>query len=190
MVQGHTVKDAKRYEDDADEGDQEEWYSWSSKTNSPLTRSLKITLVPNGVADIAGNDQDEGEVDADDHISPSFTVVSMVSPGTPDGSSNVLAGDGDEVMISITSDERIRKTQPDVTITYVNAPAGCVETSVDRSKLTVKKSKGDGSTYARGEIILAGDREDCDEQQRHGPHARQDIREGLEHRVDAHGQGA
>ena len=161
VVQGHTVKDAKRYEDDADDGDRRMVFLELEDQLAP-DEEPDVTLVPNGVADIAGNDQDEGEAEAKDRISPSFTVVSIVSPGTPEGSSNVLAGDGEEVVISITSDERIRQTQPEVTITYVNAPATCVETSVDRSKLTVKKSKGDGSTYARGEIILAGDKDNCD----------------------------
>ena len=98
-----------------------------------------VTIVPNGVMDSAGNEQDDDDVEADDWIAPSFTVVSMVSPRTPEGSSNQLAGDGDEVVITLTSDERIQQTRPLVTVTYVNAPKNCVN--------TVKSDD-----YARGEI--------------------------------------
>ena len=99
-----------------------------------------VTIVPNGVMDSAGNEQDDDDVEADDWIAPSFTVVSIVSPRTPEGSSNQLAGDGDEVVITLTSDERIQQTRPLVTVTYVNAPKNCVN--------TVKSDD-----YARGEIM-------------------------------------
>ena len=72
-----------------------------------------VTIVPNGVLDSAGNEQDDDDVEADDWIAPSFTVVSMMSPSTPDGSSNQLAGDGDEVKITLTSNERIQADPPD-----------------------------------------------------------------------------
>ena len=38
-----------------------------------------VTIVPNGVEDSAGNEQDDGDHEADDWISPSFTIVSIVS---------------------------------------------------------------------------------------------------------------
>ena len=44
-----------------------------------------VTIVPNGILDSAGNEQDDDEVEADDWIAPSFTVVSIVSPRTPEG---------------------------------------------------------------------------------------------------------
>ena len=50
-----------------------------------------VTLVPNGVEDGAGNEQDDGEQEADDWISPKFTIVSIVSPRETT-QSQVLAG--------------------------------------------------------------------------------------------------
>ena len=103
-----------------------------------------VTIVPNGILDSAGNEQDDDDTEADDWIAPSFTVVSMVSPGTPEGSSNQLAGDGDEVMITLTSNERIQQTRPIIEVTYVNAPSGCVNTLTS-------------DDYARGQIKTGGD---------------------------------
>lgn len=103
-----------------------------------------VTIVPNGILDSAGNEQDDDEVEADDWIAPSFTVVSIMSSRTPEGSSDQLAGDGDEVVITLTSDERIQQTRPIVSVTYVNAPAGCVNTA-------------QSDDYARGEIKTGGD---------------------------------
>lgn len=117
-----------------------------------------VSVVPNGVGDSAGNEQDDGEQEADDWISPSFTLVVNPTARTPEGSSNVLAGDNDEVVINLSADERIVKTRPDVTVTYVNAPAGCVETAINHDDLT---SKGSSGTYSRGEIILAADKTGC-----------------------------
>ena len=116
-----------------------------------------VTIVPNGILDAAGNEQDDDEVEADDWIAPSFTVVSIVSPRTPEGSSNQLAGDGDEVMIRLTSDERIQQTRPLITVTYVNAPAGCVNTANKQDD-----SKKDGyNPYDRGQIKTNKTDEDC-----------------------------
>ena len=116
-----------------------------------------VTIVPNGILDAAGNEQDDDEVEADDWIAPSFTVVSIVSPRTPEGSSNQLAGDGDEVMIRLTSDERIQQTRPLITVTYVNAPAGCVNTANKQDD-----SNKDGyNPYDRGQIKTNKTDEDC-----------------------------
>ena len=90
-----------------------------------------VTLVPNGVEDGAGNEQDDGEQEADDWISPKFTVVSIVSPRETT-QSQVLAGDDDEVVITVTTDERLDQTRPTVTVTYVNAADGSVDS--DRCK--------------------------------------------------------
>ena len=86
-----------------------------------------VTLVPNGVEDGAGNEQDDGEQEADDWIAPAFTIVSVVSPRetTQD---EVLAGEDEEVVITVTADERLDQTRPTVTVTYVNAPDGSVDT--------------------------------------------------------------
>ena len=80
-----------------------------------------VTVVPNGVEDQAGNEQDDGDVEAKDWIAPRFTIVSIVAADTPEGASNQLAGDGDEVTVMVTSDERLDQTRPEVTVTYVDA---------------------------------------------------------------------
>ena len=80
-----------------------------------------VTIIPNGVEDQAGNEQDDGDVEAKDWIAPRFVVVSIVAADTPEGASNQLAGDGDEVTVMVTSDERLDQTRPEVTVTYVDA---------------------------------------------------------------------
>ena len=80
-----------------------------------------VTIIPNGVEDQAGNEQDDGDVEAKDWIAPRFVVVSIVAADTPEGASNQLAGDGDEVTVMVTSDERLDQTRPTVTVTYVDA---------------------------------------------------------------------
>ena len=80
-----------------------------------------VTVVPNGIEDQAGNEQDDGDVEAKDWIAPRFTIVSIVAVDTPEGASNQLAGDGDEVTVMVTSDERLDQTRPEVTVTYVDA---------------------------------------------------------------------
>jgi len=164
VVEGHTVKDVKTYGDDADEGE-------GSKARRMVFIELEdelapdetpdVTLVPNGIADKAGNEQDDGEAEAKDYIAPSFTVVSVVAPRTPEGSSNQLAGDDDEVVITITSDERIIETRPSVTVSYVNAPSGSVYTKVGTPDTCDDEGNDDGKRV-RGEIVNSDDCQDSD----------------------------
>ncbi|MYE54283.1 MAG: hypothetical protein F4X34_03690, partial [Chloroflexi bacterium] len=164
VVEGHTVKDVKTYGDDADEGE-------GAKARRMVFIELEdelapdetpdVTLVPNGIADKAGNEQDDGEAEAKDYIAPSFTVVSVVAPRTPEGSSNQLAGDDDEVVITITSDERIVETRPSVTVSYVNAPSGSVYTKVGTADTCDDEGNDDGKRV-RGEIVNSDDCQDSD----------------------------
>ena len=165
VVEGHTVKDVRTYGDDADEGE-------GAKTRRMVFIELEdelapdetpdVTLVPNGIADKAGNEQDDGEAEAKDYIAPSFTVVSIVAPRTPEGSSDQLAGDDDEVVITITSDERIVETRPSVTVSYVNAPSGSVYTKVGTAADTCDDEGNDDGKRVRGEIVNNGDCQDSD----------------------------
>ena len=164
VVEGHTVKDVKTYGDDADEGE-------GAKTRRMVFIELEdelapdetpdVTLVPNGIADKAGNEQDDGEAEAKDYIAPSFTVVSVVAPRTPEGESNQLAGDDDEVVITITSDERIVETRPSVTVSYVNAPSGSVYTKVGTAETCDDEGNDDGKRV-RGEIVNNNNCQDSD----------------------------
>ena len=164
VVEGHTVKDIKTYGDDADEGE-------GSNARRMVFIELEdelapdetpdVTLVPNGIADKAGNEQDDGEAEAKDYIAPSFTVVSVVAPRTPEGSSNQLAGDDDEVVITITSDERIIETRPSVTVSYVNAPSGSVYTKVGTADTCDDEGNDDGKRV-RGEIVNNDNCQDSD----------------------------
>ncbi|MXY47091.1 MAG: cadherin repeat domain-containing protein [Chloroflexi bacterium] len=113
-----------------------------------------VTLVPNGIEDVAGNEQDDGEAEADDWISPAFTIVSIVSPReTTENPDVVLAGDGDEVVFNVTVDERLSTARPTVTVSYVDAA------SVD-TKGTATCDNGDGDSdmhdgkRKRGEITM------------------------------------
>ena len=71
-----------------------------------------VTIVPNGVEDKAGNEQDDGDHEADDWISPTFTIVSIVSTRET-SQDEVLAGDDDEVTVVVTADERLDQHAPD-----------------------------------------------------------------------------
>ena len=116
-----------------------------------------VTLVPNGIEDGAGNEQDDGEQEANDWISPKFTIVSIVSPRETT-QSQALAGDDDEVVVRVTSDERLDQTRPTVTVTYVNAPDGTVDTA---GVILCDTDAGDDTgTRDRGEIVNNGDCQD------------------------------
>ena len=164
VVEGHTVKEVRTYGDDADEGE-------GAKTRRMVFIELEdelapdetpdVTLVPNGIADKAGNEQDDGEAEAKDYIAPSFTVVSIVAPRTPEGESDQLAGDDDEVVITITSDERIVETRPSVTVSYVNAPSGSVYTKVGTPETCDDDGNDDGKRV-RGEIVNNDNCQDSD----------------------------
>ena len=99
--------------------------------------------------------------EAKDYIAPSFTVVSVVARGRLKGSSNQLAGDDDEVVITITSDERIVETRPSVTVSYVNAPSGSVYTKVGTADTCDDEGTDDGKRV-RGEIVNSDDCQDSD----------------------------
>ena len=109
-----------------------------------------VTIVPNGVEDGAGNEQDDGDHEADDWISPKFTVVSITST-LETAQDEVLAGDGDEITLVVTADERLDATRPTVVVTYVNAPAGSVDT---KGTMSCKVDKDTNGSRDRGEIVL------------------------------------
>ena len=113
-----------------------------------------VTIVPNGVEDAAGNEQDDGDHEADDWISPSFTIVSIVSTRET-SQDEILAGDDDEVTVVVTTDERLDSTRPTVTVTYVNAPAGSIDTK--GTALCDTDDGDDKGTRERGEIVSNGD---------------------------------
>ena len=165
VVKGHTVKDAKRYGDDADGDDQGDntlrMIFLELEDELAPDEEPNVSVVPNGIMDKAGNEQDDGDEDAKDYIAPSFTVVSIVSPRTPDaGMDAQLAGEDDEVVITLTSDERIQETRPSVTVTHVNAPAGKVFTAVKRE--TCDDEGTDDGYRVRGEIANTDDCQDAD----------------------------
>ena len=70
----------------------------------------------------------------------------------------MLAGDDDEVTVVVTSDERLDSTRPTVWVTYVNAPAGSVDTK--GVALCDTKAGTDEGTRERGEIVHTG-YDDC-----------------------------
>ena len=120
--------------------------------------------MPNGVEDQAGNEQDDGDVEAKDWIAPRFVIVSIVAAGTPEGASNQLAGDGDEVTVVVTSDERLDQTRPDVTVTHVDASmvdtkgiAACgTDSKRKRGEITMNTA-GDTSTKCADNDLATGD---------------------------------
>ena len=176
VVEGHTIKDVHVFEnpdkDDVTWADSGRYIlgkgSRNNKRGTPMYQDIEnsvfveledelladetpdVTIVPNGVEDAAGNEQDDGDHEADDWIAPMFTIVSIVSPRET-GQSEVLAGDEEEVVVTVTADERLDATRPTVTVTYVNAPIGSVNT---KDGVECTKSDGTKSTRERGEIVL------------------------------------
>ena len=176
VVEGHTVKDVHIFEnpddDDVNWADSGRYARVGNKNLRDIHRyrdlenavfveledelladeTPDVAIVPNGVEDKAGNEQDDGDKEADDWISPTFTIVSMVST-LETSQSEVLAGDDDEVTVVVTSDERLDSTRPTVTVTYVNAPSG----SVDTKGIAACDDKGNNDgTRERGEIVHDG----------------------------------
>ena len=174
VVEGHTIKDVHIFEnpddDDVDWDDSGRYGVAGSNNLRGIARyqdiensvfveledelladeTPDVTIVPNGVEDSAGNEQDDGDHEADDWISPKFTIVSIVST-LETSQDEILAGDGDEVTVVVTSDERLDSTRPTVTVTYVNAPAGSIDT---KGVATCDNSDGaDKGMRERGEIV-------------------------------------
>ena len=159
VVEGHRIKDVQIYENPDD--DDVTWGAGANKRYGDAAGSKNkrgidryrdlenavfieledelladetpdVTIVPNGVEDKAGNEQDDGDHEADDWISPMFTIVSIVSTRET-SQDQVLAGDDDEVTVVVTSDERLDSTRPTVWVTYVNAPSGSVRHQGNRA---------------------------------------------------------
>ena len=173
VVEGHTIKDVHVFEnpdsDDVDWGDSGRYGADGSSNKRGIARyrdlenvvfveledelladeTPDVTIVPNGVEDKAGNEQDDGDHEADDWISPKFSIVSIVSTRET-SQDEVLAGDDDEVTVVVTTDERLDSTRPTVTVTYVNAPAGSIDT---KGIAECDDGTKDGGTRDRGEIV-------------------------------------
>ena len=171
VVEGHTIKAVHVFEnpddDDVDWGDSGRYAAEGSRNLRGMDRyrdlenvvfieledelladeTPDVTIVPNGVEDGAGNEQDDGDHEADDWISPKFTIVSITST-LETSQDQVLAGDGDEVTVVVTADERLDQTRPTVSVTYVNAD------SVDtKGTASCKNADGSNGTRDRGEIV-------------------------------------
>ncbi len=174
VVEGHSIKSVTVYEnpddDDVDWSDSGRYAAEGSKNLRHIDRyrdlensvfveledelladeTPDVTIVPNGVEDGAGNEQDDGDHEADDWISPKFTVVSITST-LETAQDQVLAGDGDEVTLVVTSDERLDATRPTVTVTYVNADS--VDTKGTASCYIKGSADDKKGTRDRGEIV-------------------------------------
>ena len=176
VVEGHTITDVHIFEnpddDDVDWGDSGRYGATGHPNKRGIDRyrdlenvvfielenelladeTPDVTIVPNGVEDSAGNEQDDGDHEADDWISPAFTIVSIVSTRET-SQDEILAGDDDEVTVVVTTDERLDSTRPTVTVTYVNAPAGSIDT---KGTADCDDGSNDGGTHERGEIVHPG----------------------------------
>ena len=170
VVDGYTIKRVYWY-DDPDEGDENWTTRYDSGSGSRAYREISktvfieleeellpdatpdVSVVPNGLEDEAGNEQDDDEVEADDWIAPKFAVQSIISPRET-SRDNVLAGEDEKVTITVTSDERISTTKPLVDVDYVNAPAGCV----DRAGIILRAGR---DTDGDGRLEPGESRADC-----------------------------
>ena len=108
-----------------------------------------VSVVPNGLEDAAGNEQDDDVKEADDWIAPAFTVQSITSPRETTRD-NVLVGEDEKVTVTVTSDERLSTTKPLVDVNYVNAPAGCVDRNGVITRNRDSSARADCAVSARG----------------------------------------
>jgi len=170
VVDGYTIKRVYWY-DDPDTEDQNWTTRYDSGSGSRAYREISktvfieleeellpdatpdVSVVPNGLEDEAGNEQDDDEVEADDWIAPKFAVQSITSPRET-SRDNVLVGEDEKVTITVTSDERISTTKPLVDVNAVNAPAGCV----DRSGIILRAGR---DTDGDGRLEPGEQRADC-----------------------------
>ena len=170
VVDGYTIKRVYWY-DDPDTEDQNWTTRYDSGSGSRAYREISktvfieleeellpdatpdVSVVPNGLEDEAGNEQDDDEVEADDWIAPKFAVQSITSPRET-SRDNVLVGEDEKVTITVTSDERISTTKPLVDVNAVNAPAGCV----DRSGIILRAGR---DTDGDGRLEPGESRADC-----------------------------
>lgn len=177
VVDGYTIKRVYWY-DDPDTEDQNWGTRFDTGSGSRAYREISktvfieleeellpdatpdVSVVPNGLEDEAGKEQDDDEVEADDWIAPKFAVQSITSP-LETSRDNVLAGEDDKVVLNVISDERISTTKPLVDVHYVNAPAGCV----DRAGIILRAGR---DTDGDGRVEPSEARADCAESARGG----------------------
>ena len=170
VVDGYTIKRVYWY-DDPDTEDENWGTRYDTGSGSRAYREISktvfieleeellpdatpdVSVVPNGLEDEAGKEQDDDEVEADDWIAPKFAVQSITSP-LETSRDNVLVGEDQKVTITVTSDERISTTKPLVDVDYVNAPAGCV----DRSGIILRAGR---DTDGDGRVEPSEARADC-----------------------------
>ena len=170
VVDGYTIKRVYWY-DDPDTEDENWGTRYDTGSGSRAYREISktvfieleeellpdatpdVSVVPNGLEDEAGKEQDDDEVEADDWIAPKFAVQSITSP-LETSRDNVLVGEDQKVTITVTSDERINTTKPLVDVDYVNAPAGCV----DRSGIILRAGR---DTDGDGRVEPSEARADC-----------------------------
>ncbi len=170
VVDGYTIKRVYWY-DDPDAEDENWGTRYDTGSGSRAYREISktvfieleeellpdatpdVSVVPNGLEDEAGKEQDDDEVEADDWIAPKFAVQSITSP-LETSRDNVLVGEDQKVVLTVTSDERISTTKPLVDVDYVNAPAGCV----DRSGIILRAGR---DTDGDGRLEPGESRADC-----------------------------
>ena len=170
VVDGYTIKRVYWY-DDPDAEDENWGTRYDTGSGSRAYREISktvfieleeellpdatpdVSVVPNGLEDEAGKEQDDDEVEADDWIAPKFAVQSITSP-LETSRDNVLVGEDQKVVLTVTSDERISTTKPLVDVDYVNAPAGCV----DRAGIILRAGR---DTDGDGRLEPGESRADC-----------------------------
>ena len=177
VVEGHSIMDIHMFENpDSDDKLDADWHARYGEDGNDNRRGIAryrdiensvfielqdelladetpdVTIVPNGIEDAAGNEQDTGEQEADDWISPEFAIVSITSE-LETAQDEILAGDGDQVTVVVTADERLDATRPSVTVHYVRAPS--VSTN-GKDMCDNDDGVGEG-TRARGEIVNSTD---------------------------------
>ena len=133
LVEGHTVIDAEWYDEaptdlDGDGVDdvirRMVFLELADELDADEEPDVFVVPGSGGVLDEAGNDLTSDDIGSDDNIGPEFEVVDQ---------SDVLAGDGDEVVIIISSDEDLEGDEPSVTVESVESAGDFLDFEIQQS---------------------------------------------------------
>lgn len=161
LVEGHTVIDAEWYDEDPTDLDGDGvddvirrmvFLQLADELDADEEPDVFVVPGSGGILDEAGNDLTSDDIGSDDNIGPEFEVTSQ---------SHDLAGDGDEVVLTISADEGLQGDEPSVTVESVESAGDFLDFEIDQigssNRWTVTIVEPEESTLYN--IFISGDDE-------------------------------